>query len=69
VNVSELLRLLQAEHHETAARADSLREQIERLTTDLALAWGLSSLVTRPAEIPWILGHVTRPFFTLRDVE
>jgi hypothetical protein len=35
VNVTELLRLLQAEHDETAARADSLREQIERLTTEL----------------------------------
>jgi ribosomal protein L17 len=36
VNVSELLRLLQTEHDETAAQADSLREQIERLTTALA---------------------------------
>ncbi|MFH9045087.1 hypothetical protein ACH4FA_38155 [Streptomyces sp. NPDC017966] len=36
MNVSELLRLLQTEHDETAARADSLREQIERLTTALA---------------------------------
>ncbi|MEU1459056.1 PspA/IM30 family protein [Streptomyces avermitilis] len=36
MNVSELLRLLQTEHDETAARADHLREQIERLTTDLA---------------------------------
>ncbi|MGW0337920.1 type IV toxin-antitoxin system AbiEi family antitoxin domain-containing protein [Streptomyces sp. NPDC003011] len=36
MNVSGLLRLLQAEHDETAARADSLREQIERLTTALA---------------------------------
>ena len=35
MNVTELLRLLQAEHDETAARADSLREQIERLTTGL----------------------------------
>lgn len=33
MNVSELLRLLQTEHDETAARADTLREQIERLTT------------------------------------
>ncbi|MFJ2630243.1 hypothetical protein ACIO6T_44935 [Streptomyces sp. NPDC087532] len=36
MNVTELLRLLQAEHDETAARADHLREQIERLTTALA---------------------------------
>jgi hypothetical protein len=36
VNVSELLRLLQAEHDETAARTGSLREQLERLTTTLA---------------------------------
>jgi len=33
VNVGELLRLLRTEHDETAARADNLREQIERLTT------------------------------------
>ncbi|MEU8913138.1 hypothetical protein [Streptomyces nigrescens] len=36
MNVSELLRLLQAEHDETAARADNLREQTEQLTTALA---------------------------------
>ena len=36
MNVSELLRLLQTEHDETTARADNLREQIERLTTALA---------------------------------
>jgi hypothetical protein len=36
VNVSELLRLLQTKHDDTAARADHLREQIERLTTALA---------------------------------
>ncbi|MEW1914929.1 hypothetical protein AB0442_42370, partial [Kitasatospora sp. NPDC085895] len=36
VNVTELLQLLQAEHDETAARAHSLREQIERLTAELA---------------------------------
>ncbi|NIY69360.1 type IV toxin-antitoxin system AbiEi family antitoxin domain-containing protein [Streptomyces malaysiensis] len=36
MNVSELLRLLQTEHDDTAARADHLREQIERLTTALA---------------------------------
>ncbi|MFE7671203.1 PspA/IM30 family protein [Streptomyces albidoflavus] len=36
MNVCELLRLLQTEHDESAARADHLREQIERLTTDLA---------------------------------
>ncbi|WP_255254200.1 hypothetical protein, partial [Streptomyces albidoflavus] len=36
MNVSELLRLLQTEHDETSARADSLHEQIERLTTVLA---------------------------------
>jgi hypothetical protein len=35
MNVTELLRRLQAEHDETTARADSLREQIERLTTGL----------------------------------
>ena len=35
MNVSELLRLLQAEHDETAARADQLREQIEQFTTAL----------------------------------
>lgn len=36
MNVHELLRLLQTEHDETAAHADHLREQIERLTTTLA---------------------------------
>jgi hypothetical protein len=36
VNVAELLRLLQAEHDETAARADYLREQIDQLTSALA---------------------------------
>jgi hypothetical protein len=36
VNVSELLRLPQAEHDETAARAGNLRGQIEHLTTALA---------------------------------
>ncbi|GAA4830367.1 type IV toxin-antitoxin system AbiEi family antitoxin domain-containing protein [Kitasatospora terrestris] len=36
MNVTELLRLLQVEHDETAARAHSLREQIERLTAELA---------------------------------
>ncbi|MGW0497257.1 type IV toxin-antitoxin system AbiEi family antitoxin domain-containing protein [Streptomyces sp. NPDC003007] len=36
MNVHELLRLLQTEHDENAARADNLREQIERLTTALA---------------------------------
>ena len=36
MNVSELLRLLQAEHDEATARADTLREQIERLTAALA---------------------------------
>ncbi|EDY52580.1 hypothetical protein [Streptomyces clavuligerus] len=35
MNVSELLRLLQTEHDETAAQAGNLREQIERLTTAL----------------------------------
>ncbi|MFD4764703.1 type IV toxin-antitoxin system AbiEi family antitoxin domain-containing protein [Streptomyces sp. NPDC058439] len=38
MNVSELLRLLQTEHDETTAHTDSLREQIERLTTALAEA-------------------------------
>jgi hypothetical protein len=36
VNVHELLRLLQTEHDDTVARADHLREQIERHTTALA---------------------------------
>lgn len=36
MNVTELLRLLQIEHDETAARADHLREQIEQLTGALA---------------------------------
>ncbi|MFF2148646.1 hypothetical protein [Kitasatospora sp. NPDC058190] len=36
MNVTELLRLLQAEHDETTARADGLREQIEQLTRALA---------------------------------
>lgn len=36
MNVHELLRLLQSEHDETVARADHLREQIQRLTTTLA---------------------------------
>ncbi|MER7485818.1 hypothetical protein ABTY20_07900 [Streptomyces sp. NPDC126497] len=36
MNVSELLRLLQAEHDETAERVGNLREQIEQLTTALA---------------------------------
>ncbi|MFB6508390.1 MULTISPECIES: hypothetical protein [unclassified Streptomyces] len=38
MNVTELLRLLQTEHDETTARADHLREQIERLTAALAEA-------------------------------
>lgn len=38
MNVCELLRLLQAEHDETTARADHLREQIEQLTTALTEA-------------------------------
>ncbi|MFI8086640.1 hypothetical protein ACIF6L_38370 [Kitasatospora sp. NPDC086009] len=36
MNASELLRLLQVEHDETAARADYLREQIAQLTGALA---------------------------------
>nr|WP_257019655.1 type IV toxin-antitoxin system AbiEi family antitoxin domain-containing protein [Streptomyces sp. TLI_235] len=36
VNVTELLRLLQAEHDETAVRADGLREQIDQLASALA---------------------------------
>ncbi|MEV6742303.1 type IV toxin-antitoxin system AbiEi family antitoxin domain-containing protein [Streptomyces sp. NPDC051104] len=36
MNVTELLRLLQAEHDETAVRADSLRKQIVQLTGALA---------------------------------
>ncbi|MGK5449137.1 type IV toxin-antitoxin system AbiEi family antitoxin domain-containing protein [Streptomyces radiopugnans] len=38
MSVSELLRLLQTEHDETTARADTLREQIERLTIALTEA-------------------------------
>lgn len=45
MNVIELLRLLQAEHDETAARADYLRVQIEQLTSALA------EVETRLAEI------------------
>lgn len=36
MNVTELLRLLRAEHDETAARAAGLREQIEQLISALA---------------------------------
>ncbi|MEV7960544.1 hypothetical protein, partial [Streptomyces sp. NPDC088141] len=36
MNVTELLRLLQAEHDETVARADHLREQIVQLVGALA---------------------------------
>jgi hypothetical protein len=36
VNVTELLRLLQAERDEAAAHADGLREQIHQLTSALA---------------------------------
>ncbi|WP_193365912.1 MULTISPECIES: hypothetical protein [Kitasatospora] len=36
MNVTELLRPPQAEHDETAARADCPREQIDQLTTALA---------------------------------
>jgi hypothetical protein len=36
VNVTELLQRLQAEHDETAARAEGLREEIEQLTSALA---------------------------------
>ncbi|WP_405021298.1 hypothetical protein OHV05_34715 [Kitasatospora sp. NBC_00070] len=36
MNVTELLRLLQVEHDETAARADGLRAQIDQLTGALA---------------------------------
>ncbi|MFJ9843068.1 type IV toxin-antitoxin system AbiEi family antitoxin domain-containing protein [Kitasatospora sp. NPDC101155] len=35
MNVTELLRLLQAEHDETTARANGLREQIDQLTSAL----------------------------------
>ncbi|GAA2106869.1 hypothetical protein GCM10009759_45510 [Kitasatospora saccharophila] len=35
MNVTELLRLLQSEHDETAARADHLRAQIDQLTNAL----------------------------------
>ncbi|MEV0304278.1 hypothetical protein [Streptomyces prasinus] len=47
MNVSELLRLLQAEHDETAARADNLREQIEQLTAALAEARLAELVATR----------------------
>ncbi|MGW4694505.1 hypothetical protein ACWEO1_19225 [Kitasatospora cineracea] len=47
MNVTELLRLLQAEHDETAARADCLRAQIEQLTSALAEAEArLAEIVT-----------------------
>jgi hypothetical protein len=47
VNVTELLRRLQAEHDETAARADGLREQIEQLTSNLTEVEGrLAEIVT-----------------------
>ncbi|MFJ6773220.1 hypothetical protein ACIQOV_20090 [Kitasatospora sp. NPDC091257] len=47
MNVTELLRLLQTEHDETAARADGLREQIGQLTRALAEAEArLAELVT-----------------------
>ncbi|WP_234315859.1 hypothetical protein [Streptomyces sp. NRRL F-5527] len=36
MNVSELLRLLQTEHDETATRVGNLCEQIKRLTNPLA---------------------------------
>lgn len=45
MSVSELLRLLQAEHDETAGRADHLYGQIEHLTTALAES------EARPAEL------------------
>ncbi|MEV7959620.1 hypothetical protein ACIOHC_41530 [Streptomyces sp. NPDC088252] len=45
MNVTELLRLLQAEHDETAARADHLREQI------VQLAGALAEVEARLAEI------------------
>ncbi|MBV6703448.1 type IV toxin-antitoxin system AbiEi family antitoxin domain-containing protein [Kitasatospora aureofaciens] len=45
MNVTELLRLLQAEYDETAVRADGLREQIEQLTR------GLAEIEARLAEI------------------
>ncbi|PBC71050.1 putative AbiEi antitoxin of type IV toxin-antitoxin system [Streptomyces sp. TLI_235] len=47
MNVTELLRLLQAEHDETAAHADYLHEQIEQLTGALAQAEArLAEIVT-----------------------
>ncbi|MDH6122703.1 hypothetical protein [Kitasatospora sp. GAS204B] len=45
MNVTELMGLLQAEHDETAARADCLREQIDQLTRALAEA-RLAEIVT-----------------------
>ncbi|MGW1848269.1 hypothetical protein [Streptomyces sp. NPDC001966] len=57
MNVSELLRLLQTEHDETAARADSLREQIERFAIASPRpkpAWPrLDSLLTPEARWLW----------------
>ncbi|MGW4519321.1 hypothetical protein ACWEO4_47550 [Streptomyces sp. NPDC004393] len=64
MNVSELLRLLQTEHDETAARADNLREQIERLTTALAEAEaGLAELAATRKVIDGVTppDHATAP--------
>lgn len=47
MNVTELLRLLQVEHDETATRAEGLREQIRQLTGALAeVEARLAELVT-----------------------
>jgi ribosomal protein L17 len=64
VNVSELLRLLQTEHDETAARAGNLREQIEQLTTALAEAEArLAELAATRTVIDGLtpLDHATAP--------
>ncbi|MER6746504.1 hypothetical protein ACG2OD_01910 [Streptomyces sp. PDY-4] len=51
MNVSELLRLLQTEHDDTAARVGSLRGQIERLTTALAETEALLAELAAPRKV------------------
>jgi hypothetical protein len=58
VNVHELLRLLQTEHDETAARADHLREQIERLATTLA---DTEARLAELAATRKVIDHLTAP--------
>ncbi|MFI5775419.1 type IV toxin-antitoxin system AbiEi family antitoxin domain-containing protein [Streptomyces sp. NPDC051658] len=58
MDVTELLRLLQAEHDETAARADSLREQIDQLTSALAeVEARLAEIVTTGKAIDGLALH------------